>query len=254
MLTLPYRTLIHYKRWATNGLNAVLAASLERLPEDERVLVRRLLDHIQAVDEIFRHNLETRVHAYSAPRSTELPCFEALARDAFATADWYADYADARRRVDAMFTQWTIHGNPAAEQGRSLLAGQRIGNPHDKAGIGANAVGVTAVSTNACSFDRGAEILEAAAAPLALAAGVCLPAEPDTLTRFDGMNPGAGCDDGPDDLVSGNEGILTDSPIVGNQMKIAVTDTAVGDADFDLMRAQFTRVIAKRQKLGSRCG
>ena len=25
MFTLPYRTLVHYKRWATNGLNAVLA-------------------------------------------------------------------------------------------------------------------------------------------------------------------------------------------------------------------------------------
>ena len=31
MFTLPYRTLMHYKRWATNGLNAVIAENLDRL-------------------------------------------------------------------------------------------------------------------------------------------------------------------------------------------------------------------------------
>jgi uncharacterized damage-inducible protein DinB len=94
MFTLPYRTLIHYKRWATNGLNGVIAENLERLPADERILIRRLLDHIQAVDEIFSHNLEARPHGYLAPRSVELPSFDALASKARATADWYTDYAD----------------------------------------------------------------------------------------------------------------------------------------------------------------
>jgi uncharacterized damage-inducible protein DinB len=95
MFTLPYRTLIHCKRWATNGLNAVLVESLDRLPADEQILIRRLLDHVQAVDEIFRHNLEARPHGYAAPRSAELPSFDALVSQARATADWYADYADA---------------------------------------------------------------------------------------------------------------------------------------------------------------
>jgi uncharacterized damage-inducible protein DinB len=97
MFTLPYRTLIQYKRWATNGLNQVLADNLERLPADEQVLARRLLDHIQTVDEIFRHNLVECPHGYTAPRSAELPSLEALASQARATADWYADYADALR-------------------------------------------------------------------------------------------------------------------------------------------------------------
>ena len=95
MFTLPYRTLIHQKRWATNGLSAVIAENFERLAADEQVLIRRLLDHIQVVDEIFRHNLETRPHGYSAPRSAELPSLDALVASARATADWYADYADA---------------------------------------------------------------------------------------------------------------------------------------------------------------
>src|SRR5689334_2755999 len=97
MFTLPYRTLVHQKRWATNGLNAIIADNLDRLPADEQVLVRRLLDHIQIVDEIFRHNLVECAHGYTAPRSAEIPSFDALARDARATADWYADYADALR-------------------------------------------------------------------------------------------------------------------------------------------------------------
>ena len=95
MLTLPYRTLIHYKRWATNGLNAVIAENLDRLPADERVLVLRLLDHTQVVDEIFAHNLEALPHGYREPRSAELPSFDALTGKARAIGDWYAVYADA---------------------------------------------------------------------------------------------------------------------------------------------------------------
>jgi uncharacterized damage-inducible protein DinB len=95
MLALPYRTLAHHKRWATNGLNAVLAGNLQRLPADAQVLVRRLLDHIEVVDEIFRHNLEQTPHDHAAPRSAELPSFEVLANEARATANWYVDYADA---------------------------------------------------------------------------------------------------------------------------------------------------------------
>jgi len=115
MLTLPYRTMIHQKRWATNGLNAVIADTMERLPLDERVLVVRLLDHIQVVDEIFRHNLEARPHGYQAPRSAELPSFDAVAHQARATADWYADYADALKpeKLDEAIAFSFSNGEPA---------------------------------------------------------------------------------------------------------------------------------------------
>ena len=72
-----------------------LPRHFDRVPADEQVLIRRLLDHIQVVDEIFRHNLEARPHGHTAPRSAELPSLDALATSARATADWYADYADA---------------------------------------------------------------------------------------------------------------------------------------------------------------
>jgi uncharacterized damage-inducible protein DinB len=124
MLTLPYRTLIHYKRWATNGLNAVLAETLDRMPADEQVLIRRLLDHVQSVDEIFRHNLEARPHGYRAPRSPELPSFGALASKARTTADWYADYADTLRpeEMDEPLTFVFSNGEPARmTRGEMLL-------------------------------------------------------------------------------------------------------------------------------------
>jgi uncharacterized damage-inducible protein DinB len=123
MFTLPYRTLMHYKRWATNGLNAVIAETLERMPQDDRFLVLRLLDHIQAVDEIFRHNLEARPHGYRAPRSVELPSFDALASKAQSTADWYADYADALmpEEVDETVTFSFSNG-----EGASMTRGEML--------------------------------------------------------------------------------------------------------------------------------
>lgn len=124
MFTLPYRTLIHYKRWATNGLNVVVGETFDRLPADERVLVLRLLDHIQVVDEIFRRNLEQRPHGYEVPRSIELPSLGALANDARATADWYADYADALRpgEVDEAIAFSFSNGEPVRmTRGEMLL-------------------------------------------------------------------------------------------------------------------------------------
>ena len=124
MFTLPYRTLMHYKRWATNGLNSVIAESLGRIAADEQVLVLRLLDHIQAVDEIFSHNLEARPHGYRAPRSADLPSFDALANKARSTADWYVDYADALEpeEVDEVIAFSFSNGEPASmTRGEMLL-------------------------------------------------------------------------------------------------------------------------------------
>lgn len=124
MLTLPYRTLMHYKRWATNGLNAVVADNLDRIADDERILIRRLLDHIQVVDEIFSRNLEARHHDYLAPRSVELPSLDALTNKARMTADWYAAYADALKpeEVDEVVDFAFSSGEPARmTRGEMLL-------------------------------------------------------------------------------------------------------------------------------------
>ncbi|MGE0577775.1 DinB family protein [Reyranella sp.] len=124
MFTLPYRTLIQQKRWATNGLNSVIAANLDRMAEGDRILILRLLDHIQAVDEIFSHNLEARPHGYRAPRSDEIPSFDAVAGKARSIADWYAAYADTLtpERVDEVMDFSFANGEPASmTRGEMLL-------------------------------------------------------------------------------------------------------------------------------------
>ena len=97
------------------------------------------------------------------------------------TADAHNAYA--RRRVDAMGAQRVINGNATAEQRSRLFALQRIGNGNDEAGIGAHAVSIAAVAMNAGSLSGGAEILHAACAPLADAAGVRLPAQTHALAH-----------------------------------------------------------------------
>ncbi|WP_129793072.1 DinB family protein [Sphingosinicella sp. CPCC 101087] len=124
MATCPYRTLMRYKRWATNDLNAVIAANVDRLGESDRLLIRRLLDHIQTVDEIFSHVLEGREPVHAAPRSAELPEFETLARNARTTAAWYADYADAltpERRDEAIDFRFSSGAPGRMTRGEMLL-------------------------------------------------------------------------------------------------------------------------------------
>jgi uncharacterized damage-inducible protein DinB len=124
MFTLPYRTLMHQKSWATDGLNAVLADNFGRLPKDDQILVLRLLDHIQTVDEIFSHNLQARPHGHRAPRSVELPSLDELVNKARSTAGWYADYADALEpeEVDEVLAFSFSNGEPASmTRGEVLL-------------------------------------------------------------------------------------------------------------------------------------
>jgi hypothetical protein len=42
----------------------------------------------------------------------------------------------------------------------------------------------------------------------------------------------------PDDLVTGDERVLAGLPIVVDQMEVAVTDPAVRDLDFHIVRAE----------------
>jgi hypothetical protein len=54
-----------------------------------------------------------------------------------------------------------------------------------------------------------------------------------------------------DNLMAGNEWVLADAPVIGDEVEIAVADAAVGDLDFDVVRAQISGFVPERQKLGS---
>jgi uncharacterized damage-inducible protein DinB len=115
MTCLPYAQLIDIKRWADRGLYDVVGRNLGQLTSEEASIMLRILDHIHAVDRIFQHHLQGLPHSFLAPRSKEMPTFEALADGAREVDDWYASYVgglaedDFEQSVDFVFTS----GKPA---------------------------------------------------------------------------------------------------------------------------------------------
>lgn len=110
MICQPYVQLIEEKRWADRGLHDAVNQNLDRLTSDDAVIMLRILDHIHAVDRIFQHHLQGSPHTFHAPRSEELPKFQALADSVRDVDDWYASYVsrladdDLAQPVDFVFT------------------------------------------------------------------------------------------------------------------------------------------------------
>jgi uncharacterized damage-inducible protein DinB len=115
MIDHPYSQLVSYKRWADRGLYDVVGQKLERLHTQDRAVLLRVLDHIRVVDMIFQHHLQGLPHTFGAPRSEQIPEFQALADSATEIDDWYASYveslaaSDFGQPVDFVFT----NGKPA---------------------------------------------------------------------------------------------------------------------------------------------
>jgi hypothetical protein len=126
-----------------------------------------------------------------------------------------------------------------------MFAIKRVGDGDDETVVGADAVGETAVAVHRGAFRCRAEVLLPLDAPLAMAAGIGLPAQANPLADLEGFDLRAGGGDFADDLVTGDEGVLADAPIVGDQVQITVADAAMGDGDFDFVRAELTWIIAE---------
>ena len=115
MVNLPFKQLVDVKRWADRGLLEAIEQSRDALSEQDMNILRRLLDHIHAVDRIFQHHLEGKAHAYRAPQSETLPGLCALMSSISEGDDWYADYVESLpfeafdEAVDFTFTS----GRPA---------------------------------------------------------------------------------------------------------------------------------------------
>lgn len=84
-----------------------------------------------------------------------------------------------------MSLQRVINRDSAAQQRSGLLAIEVFGDGNHKAGIGSNAVSVSAMAMNAGSLSVRAKVFKPLHAPLAPAAGVRLPAKSDALTYLD---------------------------------------------------------------------
>ena len=79
-----------------------------------------------------------------------------------------------------------------------------------------------------------------------------MPAQAYALTHFkllDAIANGGNCSD---HFVAGDKRILADSPIVRDEVDIAVANAAMGDGNLDLLRTQRSWIVVVREEFGSR--
>ena len=118
-----YVQLIDMKAWADDALCDVVASDIGSLSSEDAVLMRRVLDHIHAVDRIFQHHLQGVPHTFKAARSEVLPELLTLADGIRKVDAWYADHVrglspeDLEQPVDFVFTS----GKPARMRRGEIL-------------------------------------------------------------------------------------------------------------------------------------
>src|ERR1700760_3813252 len=140
---------------------------------------------------------------------------------------------------------------PTREAGRApgVRGGAQTGAPPRRRG--AEGGGEASVTADAGGLRFGAEVLFAGAAPLADATGVCLPADADALAYDGAVDVGAYGRDGADDLVTGDERVAADAPVVVDEMDVGVADAAVKDADLGFVGPEFSGRVAEGEQPGS---
>lgn len=93
------RTLMRYKAWA----NELVFAAASKLPQAELTASRKIvfgsmlrtLNHVYAMDDVWRAHLEGRPHGYSTRNPEACPPFAALRAAQKAMDEWFVGYAEA---------------------------------------------------------------------------------------------------------------------------------------------------------------
>ena len=121
------RTLMRYKAWA----NELVFAAAAKLPEAELTAPRKIifgnllrtLNHVHAMDAVWRAHLEERPHGYTTRNPEACPSFDEL-RAAQETMDaWWVGYADAlpEAKQNEVVSFRFIGGDPGAMTRRDIL-------------------------------------------------------------------------------------------------------------------------------------
>jgi hypothetical protein len=148
-----------------------------------------------------------------------------------------ADDSDTRGGAGAVVAEWSVDGDAGAEEWGGGDGVERVGDGYGEAAVDADGGGKASVAADAGGLGFGTEVFVAGTAPLSDAAGVCLPADADTLADCGPVDVGADGGDGADDLVAGNEWIAADAPVVVDEMYVRVADAAVSDTDLHVVGA-----------------
>jgi hypothetical protein len=141
----------------------------------------------------------------------------------------------------------SVDGDATAEERSGGDGIECVGDGDGEAAVDANGGGEAAVAADAGGLRLGAEVLFAGAAPLADAAGVCLPADADALAYDGSVDVRADRGDGADDLVARDERVAADAPVVVDEVDVGVADAAVRDADLDVVGPELSGRVAERE-------
>jgi uncharacterized damage-inducible protein DinB len=118
-------TLMRYKAWA----NELVFAAAAKLPEAELTAPRKIvfgsllrtLNHVYAMDEVWRAHLEGRPHGYATRNPDACPSLAELS-DAQAAMDaWFVGYADSRFEESEVVNFRFIGGGAGAMTRRDIL-------------------------------------------------------------------------------------------------------------------------------------
>jgi uncharacterized damage-inducible protein DinB len=121
------QTLMRYKGWA----NDVMFAAVGKLPEAEVTAPRKIifgnllrtLNHVHAMDEVWRAHLEGRPHGYTTRNPDACPPLAELRGAQKAMDDWFVGYADAlaEQKQDEVVSFRFIGGGAGAMTRRDIL-------------------------------------------------------------------------------------------------------------------------------------
>jgi len=116
---------MRYKAWA----NELVFDAAARLPEAELTAPRKIvfgsllrtLNHVYAMDEVWRAHLEGRPHGYATRNPEASPPLAELAAAQEAMDVWFVGYADAGFDEDGIVNFRFIGGGPGAMTRRDIL-------------------------------------------------------------------------------------------------------------------------------------
>jgi len=118
-------TLMRYKAWA----NELVYAAAARLPEAELTAPRKIvfgsllrtLNHVYAMDEVWRAHLEGRAHGYATRNPEDCPALAQLREAQKAVDAWFVRYADSLSQEDEIVSFQFIGGGAGSMTRRDIL-------------------------------------------------------------------------------------------------------------------------------------
>jgi uncharacterized damage-inducible protein DinB len=119
------RTLMRYKAWA----NELVFAAAARLPEAELTAPRKIvfgsllrtLNHVYAMDAVWRAHLEGRPHGYATRNPEDCPALAELREAQKAMDAWFVRYAESLSQEDEIVNFQFIGGGPGSMTRRDIL-------------------------------------------------------------------------------------------------------------------------------------